>query len=215
MARFLIVEHDEALSRFFRYNLGEKNPDKTVLDNDAEVGRRQGDPDIVVLDWTLPKICGVEHRQRGRNGTKNKRFPVFMIAAVGEEAQRVRNLVQAVLRQMQREPTGTVLRVGDIELDRSTHRVFRASCELHLSPTEFRLLEFLMANPGQVFSREQIRGTWGGDVSINDRTIDVHVGRLRKALRLERRPDPIRTVRGSGYSFKEEQYFNPGRTGKT
>jgi two-component system, OmpR family, phosphate regulon response regulator PhoB len=214
MARFLIVEHDEALSRFFRYNLEEKEPHKTVLDNDAEVGQRQGDPDIVVLDWTLP-ICGVEHRRRGRNGTKKKRFPVFMIAAVGEEAQRVRNLVQAALRQMHRAPTGTLLRVGDIELDRYTRRVFRAGRELHLSPTEFRLLEFLIANPGQVFSREQIRGAWGRDVCINDRTIDVHVGRLRNALRSERRLDPIRTVRGSGYSFKEERYFNSDRSGKT
>jgi two-component system phosphate regulon response regulator PhoB len=217
VARFLIVEHDEALSRFFRYNLEEKDrdADKTVLGDDAEVGQRQEEPDIVVLDWTLPKICGVEHRRRGRNGAKKKRFPVFVIAAVGEEAQRVRNLVQAVLCQTHREPTGTLLRVGDIELDRYTRRVFRAGRELHLSPTEFRLLEFLMANPGQVFSRQQIRGTWGHDVCINDRTIDVHMGRLRKALRLERRLDPIRTVRGSGYSFKEEQYFDRDRTGKT
>ena len=148
------------------------------------------------------------------NVIKAKRFPV-VIAAVGEEAERIRHLIQAALCRTHPELVGSLLRVGDIELDRYTRRVFRAGREVHLGPTEFRLLEFLMASPGHVFSREQIRrGIWSPDVYINERTVDVHMGRLRKALKLGRRLDPIRTVRGSGYAFKEEQYFNSDRIGK-
>jgi len=112
--------------------------------------------------------------------------------------------VRALLRRAKPDPIATLLRAGDIELDRETKRVYRAGRELHLGPTEFRLLEFLMQSPGRVFSREQLLdGVWGQDVYIDERTVDVHVGRLRKALNRPRQPDPIRTVRGSGYSFNE------------
>jgi two-component system phosphate regulon response regulator PhoB len=124
-------------------------------------------------------------------------------------------VVRALLCQTHPELGGSLLRVGDIELDRYTRRVYRAGREVHLSITEFRLLAFLMASPGNVFSREQIhRSIWSRDVHVNERTIDVHMGRLRKALKRRRRVDPIRTVRGSGYALKEEQYFNSDRKGK-
>ncbi|MEO1105768.1 MAG: winged helix-turn-helix domain-containing protein, partial [Pseudomonadota bacterium] len=99
----------------------------------------------------------------------------------------------------------TLLRSGDIELDRTTHRVHRASSEIHLGPTEFRLLEFLMQSPGRVFTREQLLdGVWGRDVYVDERTVDVHVGRLRKAINQGRMKDPIRTVRGAGYAFDDQ-----------
>ena len=216
MARFLIVEDDEALSALLRCNreAEDRDAEKAFLSDGAEVGQSRERADLVVLDWTLPGVAGVELSRRGPNGSKVKRFPVA-IAAVGEEAERIRRLVQAFLCQTHAELVSSVLRIGDIELDRYTHRVFRAGREVHLSITEFRLLEFLMASPGHVFSREQIRrGIWSHDVQFNERTIDVHMGRLRNALKRGRRLDPIRTVRGSGYAFKEDQYFNSDRKGK-
>lgn len=217
MARFLIVEDDEALSALLRYNheAKDRDPEKGFLRNGTEVGQSREKVDVVVLDWTPPGSSGVERRRRGPNDTNTTRFPV-VIAAVGEEAERIRRLVQALLSETHPERVGSLLRVGDTELDRYTRRVFRAGREVHLSPTEFRLLEFLMANPGHVFSREQIwRCVWRHDVYVNERTVDVHMGRLRKALKRGRRLDPIRTVRGTGYAFKEEQYFSSDRISKT
>ena len=111
--------------------------------------------------------------------------------------------VRALLRRAKPTHVATLLVAGDIELDRETHRVRRAGKELHLGLTEFRLLEFLMQSPGRVFTREHCSTAWGNDVYIDERTVDVHVGRLRKAINRPRRPDPIRTVRGAGYSFDE------------
>jgi two-component system phosphate regulon response regulator PhoB len=148
-----------------------------------------------------------------------------MLTARGEESERIRGLstgaddyvvkpfsmpelmarVRAMLRRTRPELVSTLLRAGDIELDRETHRVRRANREIHLGPTEFRLLEFLMQSPGRVFSREQLLdGVWGRDVYVDERTVDVHVGRLRKAINRGRDKDPIRTVRGSGYSFDDQ-----------
>jgi two-component system, OmpR family, phosphate regulon response regulator PhoB len=211
MARFLIVEDDEALTAFLRCNreAEDREAEKTSLRDGAEVGQSQETADVIVLDWTLPGGPGAELYRRDPNGPRSKRFPV-VIAAVGGEAERIRNLIQALLCQTHPELGGSLLRVGDIELDRHTRRVFRAGREVHLSLTEFRLLEFLMATPGHLFSREEIRR----DIWINERTVDVHMGRLRKALKRGRRLDPIRTVRGAGYALKEEQYFNSDRKGK-
>jgi two-component system phosphate regulon response regulator PhoB len=113
--------------------------------------------------------------------------------------------IQALLRRARPEAISALLKAGDIELDRGTRRVRRSGREVHLGPTEFRLLEFLMKSPGRVFAREQVlNGVWGHDVYVDERTVDVHVGRLRKALNRGRERDPIRTVRGSGYSFDEQ-----------
>jgi two-component system phosphate regulon response regulator PhoB len=151
-------------------------------------------------------------------------LPVIMLTARGEESERVRGLttgaddyvvkpfslselmarVRALLRRTRPESIASRLSIGDLELDRETRRVSRASTDLHLGPTEFRLLEFLMLHPGRVYSREQLlNGVWGRDVYIDERTVDVHVGRLRKALQRDGESDPIRTVRGAGYAFDE------------
>ena len=172
----------------------------------------------------LPGLSGIELCRRIRTRSETERLPIIMLTARGEEGDRVRGLatgaddyivkpfsvpellarVRALLRRAKPAHVATVLTAGDIELDREAHRVRRGGRELQLGPTEFKLLEFLMRSPGRVFSREQLLdGVWGRDVYIDERTVDVHVGRLRKALNRSRRPDPIRTVRGSGYSFDE------------
>ena len=148
-----------------------------------------------------------------------------MLTARGEETERIRGLstgaddymvkpfsvpelmarIRAILRRASPAVVSGVLTAGDIELDRTTHRVRRAGREIHLGPTEFRLLEFLMQSPGRVFSREQLLdGVWGHDVYVDERTVDVHIGRLRKAINRGRARDPIRTVRGAGYAFNDQ-----------
>ena len=147
-----------------------------------------------------------------------------MITARGEEEERVRGLatgaddyvvkpfsmpelvarIQALLRRSSPQLLANVLKAGDLEIDRQSHRVRRAGRDLHLGPTEYRLLEYLMRHPGRVYSREQLLdGVWGNDVYVDERTVDVHVGRLRKAINRGREQDPIRTVRGAGYAFDE------------
>src|SRR3954453_16206217 len=185
---------------------------------------REAAPDLILLDWNLPGLSGIELCRRIRRREDVKSLPIIMLTARGEESGRPRGLptgadnyppkpfsvpellarVRAVLRRAKPAQVSELLVGGDVELDRSARRVRRAGVELHLGPTEFRLLEFLMRSPGRVFSREQLLdNVWGRDVYIDERTVDVHVGRLRKALGLADAPDPIRTVRGSGYAFDE------------
>jgi two-component system phosphate regulon response regulator PhoB len=222
----LIVEDEEPLTLLLRYNLESEGyaVDSVGRGDEAETRLRESVPDLVILDWMLPGLSGIELCRRLRARPETERMPVLMLTARGEETERVRGLatgaddyvvkpfsvpelvarVRALLRRAKPEHVSTLLRAGDIELDRETKRVHRSGRELHLGPTEFRLLEFLMQSPGRVYSREQLLdGVWGQDVYIDERTVDVHVGRLRKALNRPRQPDPIRTVRGSGYSFNE------------
>nr|WP_273546413.1 MULTISPECIES: phosphate regulon transcriptional regulator PhoB [unclassified Xanthobacter] len=222
----MIVEDEEPLTLLLRYNLESEGYGVESVDrgDDAETRLRESVPDLVILDWMLPGLSGIELCRRLRTRPETERLPVIMLTARGEETERVRGLatgaddyvvkpfsvpellarVRALLRRAKPEHVATLLRAGDIELDRETHRVHRGGREIHLGPTEFRLLEFLMQSPGRVFSREQLLdGVWGQDVYIDERTVDVHVGRLRKALNRGRQLDPIRTVRGAGYSFNE------------
>jgi two-component system phosphate regulon response regulator PhoB len=224
--RVLIVEDEEPLMLLLRYNLEAEGyeVDSVSRGDEAEIRLREQVPDIVLLDWMLPGLSGIELCRRIRARTETERLPVIMLTARGEEGDRIRGLstgaddyivkpfsvpellarVRALLRRAKPAHIATLLKAGDIELDRETHRVRRSGQELHLGPTEFRLLEFLMQSPGRVFSREHLlNAVWGHDVYIDERTVDVHVGRLRKAINLPRRPDPIRTVRGAGYSFDE------------
>lgn len=225
-ARILIIEDEEPLTLLLRYNLEAEGYAVESVDrgDEAETRLRETVPDLVILDWMLPGLSGIELCRRLRSRAETQRLPVIMLTARGEETERVRGLstgaddyvvkpfsvpellarVRALLRRAKPEHVATLLRAGDIELDRETHRVHRAGREIHLGPTEFRLLEFLMQSPGRVFSREQLLdGVWGQDVYIDERTVDVHVGRLRKAINRGRQSDPIRTVRGAGYSFNE------------
>jgi two-component system phosphate regulon response regulator PhoB len=225
-AKVLIVEDEEPLTMLLRYNLEAEGyrVESAARGDEAELRLREDVPDLLVLDWMLPGLSGIELCRRLRMRQETAALPVIMLTARGEEGDRVRGLatgaddymvkpfsvpelmarVRALLRRAKPGRIATQLAAGDVELDRETHRVRRSGRELHLGPTEFKLLEFLMERPGRVFSREQLlNGVWGQDVYIDERTVDVHVGRLRKALNSGQDPDPIRTVRGAGYSFDE------------
>jgi two-component system, OmpR family, phosphate regulon response regulator PhoB len=222
----LIVEDEEALSEMLRYNLAAEGytVEHVARGDEAETRLKESTPDLVLLDWMLPGLSGIELCRRMRLRPETERTPVIMLTARGEETERIRGLatgaddyvvkpfsvpelvarVRSLLRRTKPEHVASMLVMGDLSLDRETRRVRRANRELHLGPTEFRLLEFLMQSPGRVFSRETLLDrVWGHDAYIDERTVDVHVGRLRKAISRPREKDPIRTVRGSGYAFDE------------
>ncbi|MGY4748487.1 phosphate regulon transcriptional regulator PhoB [Pannonibacter sp. Q-1] len=227
MPKVLIVEDEEPLSLLLRYNLEAEGYDVDSCNrgDDAEIRLRETQPDLLLLDWMLPGLSGIELCRRVRARSETERLPIIMLTARGEEAERIRGLatgaddyvvkpfsipelmarVRAILRRARPEVVSTMLKSGDLELDKETHRVRRNGKEIHLGPTEFRLLEFLMTSPGRVFSREQLLdGVWGHDVYVDERTVDVHVGRLRKAINKGKVKDPIRTVRGAGYAFNDQ-----------
>jgi two-component system phosphate regulon response regulator PhoB len=225
-ARILIVEDEEPLTVLLRYNLEKEGygVEAAARGDDGDLRLKENPPDLAVIDWMLPGLSGIELIRRLRARPETQSLPVIMLTARGEEGERVRGLatgaddyvvkpfsvpellarIRALLRRTKPERVASVLTAGDIALDREKKRVSRAGRDVPLGPTEFRLLEFLMENPGRVFSREQLLDqVWGRDVYIDERTVDVHVGRLRKTLNRGHRSDPIRTVRGSGYSLDE------------
>ncbi|MBX9758750.1 MAG: phosphate regulon transcriptional regulator PhoB [Beijerinckiaceae bacterium] len=224
--RILVAEDEDALALLLTYNLEAEgyNVERAARGDEAELRIAEGGLDLVVLDWMLPGVSGLEicRRLRAREATRS--LPVIMLTARGEEQERVRGLaigaddyvvkpfstpelmarVKALLRRASPERVSSKLAVGDVELDRETRRVVRGAREVHLGPTEFRLLEHLMQKPGRVRTRAQLLdAVWGSSAEIDERTVDVHVGRLRKALVEGAEADPLRTVRGSGYSFDE------------
>jgi two-component system phosphate regulon response regulator PhoB len=224
--RIMVVEDEESLAVLLRYNLeAEGYQVETIARGDeAELRLQESVPDLLVLDWMVPAVSGIELCRRLRQRTETQRLPIIMLTARGEESDRVRGLstgaddylvkpfstpefiarVRALLRRAKPEVLSSVLKVGDIVLDREAHRVYRRKTEIKLGPTEFRLLEFMMQHPGRVFSRSQLLdNVWGETIYIDERTVDVHVGRLRKAVNTGRQVDVIRTVRGAGYSINE------------
>ena len=224
--RILIVEDEDALALLLRYNLEAAGYQvETVARGDeAEVRLQEGNPDLVILDWMLPGISGIELCRQLRARPQTRQLPVIMLTARGEESERVRGLstgaddyvikpfsvpelmarVSALLRRASPERVADVLAFGDIHMDREKKRVSRGGRAVDLGPTEYRLLEFLLERPGRVFTREQLLdGVWGSEIYIDERTVDVHVGRLRKALNLGHGSDPIRTVRGTGYALDD------------
>jgi two-component system phosphate regulon response regulator PhoB len=225
-ARILIVEDEESLTIMLRYNFEKEGfaVETAAHGDEADLRIKENPPDIAVIDWMLPGLSGIELVRRLRMRPETKQLPIIMLTARGEEPERLRGFstgaddylvkpfsvpellarVQALLRRVKPQSLASVLSVGDIQLDREKKRALRAGREIMLGPTEFRLLEFLMEHPGRVYAREQVlNGVWGRDIYIDERTVDVHVGRLRKALNRGQEADPIRTVRGGGYSFDE------------
>lgn len=224
--RILVVEDEDALALLLKYNLEAEGycVEHVARGDEAEIRIAEGGLDLVVLDWMLPGVSGLEICRRLRAREATRALPVIMLTARGDEPERVRGLaigaddyvvkpfstpelmarVKALLRRVKPERISTKLTYGDVELDRETHRVARGSREVHLGPTEFRLLEHLMQKPGRVHSRSQLLdAVWGSTAEIDERTVDVHIGRLRKALVQGDETDPLRTVRGAGYSFDE------------
>src|SRR6266496_3389022 len=225
-ARILIIEDEEPLTLLLRYNLEAEgyDVDTSARGDEAEIKLKESPPDLLVLDWMLPGMSGIELCRRLRARPETKQLPIIMLTARGEESERIRGLatgaddyivkpfsvpelsarVRALLRRAAPERLADVLSFGELEVDREKKRVSRAGRAIDLGPTEYRLLEFLMERPGRVFSREQLLdGVWGSDIYIDERTVDVHVGRLRKAINRGYTSDPIRTVRGSGYALDD------------
>ena len=227
-ARILLVEDDSALVALLEYNLAAAGYD-VVVATSAEDGEQllEGSSfDLVILDWMLPEMSGIELCGRLRRAGRYPALPILMLTARSEEADRVRGLttgaddyvvkpfsvpelmarVAALLRRAAPERVSETLAHADVVLDRAAHRVTRSGREIALGPTEYRLLEALLESPGRVLSRTLLLDrVWGNTAEIDERTVDVHIGRLRKALVRGAEDDPIRTVRGAGYSLGNGQ----------
>lgn len=224
----LVVEDEVDLVTLLTYNL-EREGFRVLAAYDGEEAlllASEQRPDLVLLDWMLPHLSGIEVCRQLRRGAKTRDIPVIMLTARGEEGDRVRGLdsgaddyvakpfstpelmarIKAVLRRTSPSSAGDVLSYADLSMDLGGHRVRRGNRDVHLGPTEFRLLRHFMQHPGRVFSREQLLdAVWGSDVYVEARTVDVHVGRLRKALNIaDEAANPIRTVRSAGYSLDLE-----------
>ncbi|MFN4141863.1 phosphate regulon transcriptional regulator PhoB [Aestuariivirga sp.] len=231
-ASILVVEDEEPIQILLAYNLEAEGYRVRQTADGEEVMRLLAEerPDLILLDWMLPGMSGIEVCRLLRTKPETRDIPIIMLTARSEEAERVRGLatgaddymvkpfsvpellarIRTILRRINPEAVADQLKAGDLSLDRRSRRVTRGTRDINLSPTEFRLLEQLMQSPGRVYSRGQLLDTvWGRDVYVDERTVDVHVGRLRKSLSRGREPDPIRTVRGMGYAFDERF----GRTG--
>jgi two-component system, OmpR family, phosphate regulon response regulator PhoB len=222
----LVAEDEAPLTTLLRYNL-EKEGYRALEARDGDEAlmlANEDTPDLVILDWMLPRVSGIEvcRRLRGRAETRN--VPIIMLTARGEETDRVRGLdtgaddyitkpfsmtellarIRAVMRRIRPALAEDIVAFGDVTIDRTAHRVKRGNKDIHLGPTEYRLLDHFMQHPGRVFSREQLLdAVWGSGVYVDARTVDVHIGRLRKALNEPGQADPIRTVRSAGYALDE------------
>jgi len=222
----LIVEDEEAIATLLEYNLTMEGYGVTIARDGEEalMNIEEAHPDLIILDWMLPKTSGIELCRRLRSKPDTQNIPVIMLTARSEENDRIRGLetgaddyltkpfstseliarTRAILRRVRPTLVQDLITHGNIILDRTSHRVSREDKEIHLGPTEFRLLEHLMQHPERVFSREQLlNAVWGSDVFVEVRTVDVHIGRLRKALNKFNQGDPIRTVRSAGYSLNK------------
>ncbi|MCH2095812.1 MAG: phosphate regulon transcriptional regulator PhoB [Rhodobacteraceae bacterium] len=220
----LVVEDEQAQREVLRYNLEAEGFRVVTAENGEEalIKVDEESPDIIVLDWMLPNLSGIEVCRQLKTRTKTRAVPVIMLSARSEEVDRVRGLetgaddyvvkpysviemmarVRAQLRRTRPASVGQKLTHNNIVLDAETHKVFRGEKPLKLGPTEFRLLATFMEKPGRVWSREQLLDrVWGRDIYVDTRTVDVHIGRLRKALCQHGDSDPMRTVRGTGYSL--------------
>jgi two-component system phosphate regulon response regulator PhoB len=223
----LVIVDEAALVELIRYNL-EKEGFRVSAANDGEEGLallKESKPDLLVLDWMLPHVSGIEICRQIRRKTELRDLPVIMLTARGEEADRIRGLevgaddyiikpfspselvarIRAVLRRARPSGADEMLTYSGIAMDLAAHRVIRNGRSIHLGPTEFRLLRFFMERPGRVFTREQLLdGVWGRDLYVELRTVDVHIRRLRKAINGEGERDPIRTVRSAGYALDDQ-----------
>lgn len=230
-ARILLVEDEDALVTLITYNLQASGYEvvSARTGDDAAFLLKDTQPDLAILDWMLPGSSGIEICRQIRALPATRNLPVIMLTARGEEADRLRGLatgaddymvkpfsvaelmarVKALLRRAAPDKTADVLQKGGITIDRQAHRVTRGTREINLGPTEYRLLEFFMQRAGRVLSRAQLLdNVWGHTAEVDERTVDVHVGRLRKSIVRGSETDPIRTVRGAGYVFDDKPAAN-------
>ncbi|MGV6802745.1 MAG: phosphate regulon transcriptional regulator PhoB [Ruegeria sp.] len=220
----LVIEDEPAQREIIRYNLEAEGFDVQQAENgdEALIQIKEAPPDLILLDWMLPGVSGIEICRQLKMSSATRAIPVIMLSAKSEEVDKVRGLetgaddyvtkpysvielvarVKSQFRRTRPAAVGERLEFMDITLDSETHRVARSGQEVKLGPTEFRLLSTFMEKPGRVWSREQLLDrVWGRDIYVDTRTVDVHIGRLRKALTIQGGSDPIRTVRGSGYAL--------------
>jgi two-component system phosphate regulon response regulator PhoB len=225
-ASILVVEDEEPIQLLLKYNLESEGYRVRCTAQGEDVNFLIGDerPNLILLDWMLPGISGIEVCRLVRARPESRDIPIIMLTARSEEAERVRGLatgaddylvkpfsvpellarIKTILRRVNPEAVADQLVAGELMLDRKTRRTNRGNRDIDLSPTEFRLLEQLMQNPGRVYTRAQLLDTvWGRDAFVDERTVDVHIGRLRKSLSRGKEIDPIRTVRATGYAFDE------------
>jgi two-component system, OmpR family, phosphate regulon response regulator PhoB len=225
--RVLIVEDEEAQAEMLRYNFDREGFDVVVAadGDEAVLAVDEQQPDLVLLDWMLPRTSGIAVCQRLRGRPQTRALPIIMLTARGEEGDRVRGFesgaddyvvkpfspselvarVRALLRRSRPMLADERLVCGEIVMDLATYRVTRSGKNVHLGPTEFRLLRLLMERPDRVFTREQLLDkVWGRDIHVEPRTVDVHIRRLRKALGAHGDDDVIRTVRGAGYALDHD-----------
>lgn len=225
-ASILVIEDEEPIQILLKYNLEAEGYRVRSSQQGEDVGFMIAEerPDLIVLDWMLPGISGIEVCRLVRAKLESRDIPIIMLTARSEEAEKVRGLatgaddylvkpfsvpellarIKTILRRLNPDAVAEELVAGELVINRKSRRVSRGQRDINLSPTEFRLLEQLMQNPGRVYSRSQLLDTvWGRDAFVDERTVDVHVGRLRKALSRGKELDPIRTVRSTGYAFDE------------
>ena len=223
----LVVEDEAPLVTLLRYNLEREGFSVfEAQDGDEALNQaRERKPDLVLLDWMLPLVSGIEVCRQLRRHPETRAIPIVMLTARGEQGDKLRAFdngaddsvtkpfspaeliarIRAVLRRTSPVPADEMLRFADLTMDLAAHRVRRKDRELHIGPTESRLLRFFLENPGRVFSREQILDrVWGRDTDVEPRTVDVHIRRLRRAINAPRERDLIRTVRSAGYSLDVE-----------
>lgn len=227
-AKILLVEDDPSLIELIRYNLEQENFE-VLVEMDGEEGllsAQANNPDLILLDWMLPNLSGIEICHLIRRDKSTRNIPVIMLTARSEENDRIRGLdtgaddyitkpfspkeliarIKALFRRIRPALSEQTLEYEGIEIDLSTRKITRDGDPVHLGPTEFNILKFLAENPRRVFSREQLLDmVWGNDIFVEMRTIDVHIRRLRKALNKGDKPNIIRTVRSAGYSLDKDQ----------
>lgn len=225
--KILVIEDDPSLTELIKYNLEQENYSvKVEMDGEEGLLTAQTElPDLILLDWMLPNLSGIEVCRRLRRGKSTKSIPIIMLTARSEENERIRGLdtgaddyvtkpfspkeliarIKAILRRIRPALSEETLEYGGIIMDLSYRKIKRDGESIHLGPTEFNILKFFMENPRRVFSREQLLDmVWGNDIYVEARTIDVHIRRLRKALNEGGKPNIIRTVRSAGYSLDQD-----------
>ncbi|HEX8225129.1 MAG TPA: phosphate regulon transcriptional regulator PhoB [Allosphingosinicella sp.] len=225
--RLLLAEDDPAMVELLRWTFEKEGFEvvSTPSGEEALLLAAESPPDIVILDWMLEELSGIEVCRRLRRAPETSNVPIIMLTSRGEETDRVRGLetgaddyitkpfsppeliarIRAVLRRVRPALAGMVLSVGDLELDMAAHKVRRSGTAVAVGPTEFKLLRHFLEHPGHVFSRERLLdAVWGRDTDVETRTVDVYIRRLRRAINLPGKDDPIRTVRSAGYALDAE-----------
>ena len=226
-AKIFIVEDDTSIATLVKYNL-EKEHFKVYVSNHGEEGLKEiklTEPDLVLLDWMLPDLSGIDICKALRKDPKYKNLPIIMLTAKGQEEDKLQGLntgaddylvkpfshaeliarVNALLRRSKPSTTEDVVLFKDLKIDRLRRKVFRGNVEINLGPTEYKLIDFFIKNPSRVYSREQLlENVWTSSINVELRTVDVHIRRLRQAINLPNTKDLIRTVRSAGYALDVE-----------